>query len=402
MHTTEATKRTTQAESTAADTVRQEFTRLHGMPARIFRAPGRVNLIGEHTDYNDGFVMPAALEFYTYVAAGWRDDRKLGVYAFNFDQTCLFDLDTIGDGPSGQWSDYVRGVAAVLQARGHQLRGANLVIKGEVPIGAGLSSSAAIEVATALALLAMANLSLDRKSIAQICQQAEHEYAGTKCGIMDQFVACFGQANQALLLDCRSLEYQLLPVDASVRIVICNTNVKHDLASGEYNLRRADCEGGVQYLSRYLPGIRALRDVTAAQLDEFGGRLPEITYRRCRHVVTENARVLAAAEALKSGNLRLFGDLMLESHRSLQFDYEVSSPELDLMVNLAQSCPGVLGARMTGGGFGGCTVNLVRAEDTENFSDTIKRQYQAASGLQAEVYICMPGDGASEIGATQS
>jgi len=378
--------------------VRAEFGRLYGTPPRTFRAPGRVNLIGEHTDYNDGFVMPAALEFYTYVAAAPREDRHLQLYSLDFDQGRLIDLDSIGGPPSDHWSDYVRGVAAVLEGEGHELPGANLLIKGEVPIGAGLSSSAALEVATASALLGLSNLELERKEIARICQRAEHQFAGTKCGIMDQFIACFGQPGHALLLDCRSLDFELLPMENRARIVICNSNVKHELASGEYNKRRADCEAGVAYLQRGLPAIRALRDVNPAQIEEYGARMPRTIYRRCRHVVTENVRVQSAAAALWANNLRRFGDLMFESHRSLQFDYEVSCPELDLLVNLAQDSRGVFGARMTGGGFGGCTVNLVDEGETEAFIETIRREYNAATGLHASVYVCTPGAGASEVG----
>ena len=241
----------------------EEFRELYGEPIGVFRAPGRVNLIGEHTDYNDGFVMPAALGFYTYVAVGPRSDRKLSVHSIDFDESRNFDLGDLAGGPTGHWSDYVRGVAAVLQASGNAIRGANLVIKGEVPIGAGLSSSAALEVATALALLTNSGTTWSRVQVAKACQRAEHEYAGTKCGIMDQFISCYGRADHALLLDCRSLDYELLKIEDRVRIVVCNTKVKHDLATGEYNHRRADCEAGVRLPeATYLPEIRALRDVS--------------------------------------------------------------------------------------------------------------------------------------------
>ena len=377
--------------------LRQEMSVRFGSPMRIFRAPGRVNLIGEHTDYNEGFVMPAALEFYTYVAIGPRNDRQLHIYSLDFQERREFDLDRMAPGPSGDWSDYVRGVAAVLDTAGHRIPGANLVIKGEVPIGAGLSSSAAIEVSSALGFLANSEIELDGAEIARLCQQAEHEYAGMKCGIMDQFISCFGQANHALLLDCRGLEYQLLKIGEQVRIMICNTGVKHAHASGEYNRRRADCEAGVRYLQEHLPGIHALRDVTLEELDRYRGSLPEVTFRRCRHVITENDRVLAAAKALQSADLSEFGQLMVESHRSLSDDYEVSCPELDIMVRIAQNLRGVFGSRMTGGGFGGCTVNLVSADAVEEFDTTIAREYQAATGLQPDIYICTAADGAAEV-----
>lgn len=375
----------------------QTFKKLYGEPIGIFRAPGRVNLIGEHTDYNDGFVMPAALEFYTYVAAGPRIDRTLSVYSIDFDETRNFDLGHLAGGPTGHWSDYVRGVAAVLQASGNSIRGANLVIKGEVPIGAGLSSSAAIEVASALALMTNSELEWSRVQVAKACQRAEHEYAGTKCGIMDQFISCCGRANHALLLDCRSLDYDLLRIDDRVRIVVCNTMVKHELAGGEYNRRRADCEAGVSYLRRQLPEIQTLRDVSLPQLKEYGAGLSDVTYRRCRHVISENARVLEAAQALRDGKLARFGALMGESHVSLREDYEVSCKELNVMVDLARKCHGVYGARMTGGGFGGCTVNLVDVGAVEEFKATIAREYERAMGLHPEIYVCTAADGAGEI-----
>jgi galactokinase len=377
--------------------VADEFQQRHGTKASVFFAPGRVNLIGEHTDYNDGFVMPCALGFCTYVAISARRDRILNVFSIDFGENSAIDLDNPGKGLTGHWSDYVRGVAAVLRSRHVKLIGANLVIKGDVPIGAGLSSSAAIEVATALALLNISGTSLDRREIAAICQRAEHEYAGTKCGIMDQFIACFGEKDHALMLDCRSLDFELLPSPPQVRIVICNTMVKHQLASGEYNHRRADCHEGVRILQQTLPQIRALRDVDSSQLNLFASAMPERIFRRCRHVVTENARVLDSAEALRQNNLEHFGDLMYSSHTSLRDDYEVSCRELDLMVDAARQCAGVWGARMTGGGFGGCTVNLVQADAVTLFRSEVSRRYQAATGIQPEIYVCTPADGAGEV-----
>ncbi len=377
--------------------LREQAGKRFGAPMRMFRAPGRVNLIGEHTDYNDGFVMPAALEFYTYVAISPRTDRNIQMYSLDFQQDREFDLDAMAPGPLRDWSDYVRGVAAALDAAGHRVSGANLVIEGEVPMGAGLASSAAIEVASALAFLANSGIELDRTQMAQLCQRAEHTYAGTKCGIMDQFISCFGQAKHALLLDCRSLEHQPLNIDERVRIVVCDTKVKHNLAAGEYNRRRAHCEAGVHHLQEHLPGVHALRDVTLEDLQHYRGHLPEVTFRRCRHVISENDRVLAAAKALRSADLSKFGQLMVESHRSLREDYEVSCPELDLMVEIALKLRGVFGARMTGGGFGGCTVNLVSADAAEEFARIVKREYQAATGLQPDIYVCVAADGAAEV-----
>ncbi len=388
---------TTRGETFGAERARGIFTEFYGDKPRVFRAPGRVNLIGEHTDYNDGFVMPAAIEFYTFAAIGPRADRKLSVYSDNFSEAVEFGLDRIDRGPTGHWSDYVRGVAGVLLSKGTKLGGANLVLRGEVPIGAGLSSSAAIEVAVANALLANSGVEMDRAEVSRVCQKAEHEYAGTMCGIMDQFIACFGQRQHALMLDCRSLFYQLLPLDDNARLVICNTNVKHELAGGEYNLRRASCEEGVRILRQHLPAIRALRDVTPADLEKFASEIPETTYRRCRHVVSEDVRVEKAARALLRGDMKEFGVLMAESHRSLRDDYEVSCAELDAMVEIASAIDGVYGARMTGGGFGGCTVNLVRADAVEAFTSTIKREYQRVTNLAADVYVCSAAEAAGEV-----
>lgn len=377
--------------------VADRFRKLYGEPGGVFRAPGRVNLIGEHTDYSDGFVMPAALGFYTYVAAGPRTDRSLDIYSIDFDERRSFDLGSFAAGPTGHWSDYVRGIAGVLQDRGNAIQGANLVVKGGVPIGAGLSSSAAVGVATALALLANSGLTWSGVQVALACQRAEHEYAGTKCGVMDQFISLFGKANHALLLDCRSLGYELLRIQDHVRIVVCNTMVRHQLASGEYNRRRADCEEGVRFLRQFLPEIRALRDVNLSQLEQYGAGLSDVTFKRCRHVITENARVLNAAKSLKESNLVRFGALMGESHASLRDDYQVSCKELDLMVDLANQCRGVYGARMTGGGFGGCTVSLVQADAVDKFTVAVAREYESATGLQPQIYLCTAADGADEV-----
>src|SRR5271169_4828059 len=378
----------------AARLAGNEFRERYGEPGGIYRAPGRVNLIGEHTDYNDGFVMPAALAFYTYVAAGVRSDDRLSVYSIDFREGRDFELATLNLGPTGHWSDYVRGVAAVLRKRNISVKGASLVVKGEVPIGAGLSSSAAIEVATAYALRGVSGIELGRLEIASLCQRAEHDYAGTKCGIMDQFVSCFGEANHALLLDCRSLDFESLAIPESVRIVVCNTMVRHELAAGQYNLRRADCEAGVAFLRQQLPEIRALRDVSLAQLVEYASAMPDIIRRRCRHVISEKTRVLDAAGALKQNDLERFGKLMAESHASLRDDYEVSCEELDLMVELARKCRGVYGARMTGGGFGGCTVNLVDRDVVDEFEVSVTQGYQQATRLLPEIYVCTAADGA--------
>ncbi|MFN2407657.1 MAG: galactokinase [Pyrinomonadaceae bacterium] len=364
---------------------------------RNFRAPGRVNLIGEHTDYNDGFVMPAAIDLSVFVTLRPREDRVLEITSENFNETIEFDLDQKDPSARGHWSDYPIGVAVMLERAGHRLRGAHLQIRGEVPLGSGLSSSAAIEVATACALVNSSNVNIEPRELALLCQKAENEFVGAHVGIMDQFVALFGKAQKALMLDCRSLEFQLLPLPDTVNLVICNTMVKHELASSAYNERRAQCEAGVRHLAQSLPHIKALRDVTFEELEQFGKDLRDVVYRRCRHVITENARVLAAAEALENYHLRPFGQLMAESHHSLRDDYEVSCKELDVMVELACKVDGVYGARMTGGGFGGCTINIVEVEHVERFKHLVARDYERFTGLKPEIYICEASNGAEEI-----
>ncbi|HEX7774423.1 MAG TPA: galactokinase [Pyrinomonadaceae bacterium] len=359
---------------------------------RIFRAPGRVNLIGEHTDYNDGFVMPVALDFFTWATVTPLENRKLQVFSENFNEEIEVDLDDQNLARRGHWSDYPIGVAVVLERAGYRLRGAKLHIRGEVPVGSGLSSSAAIEVSTACALVANSGLNIEGRELARLCQRAENEFVGARVGIMDQFVSLFGKAHKALLLDCRSLEFRLLPLPDNVQLIICNTMVKHELASSAYNERRAQCEVGAKHLN-----VIALRDATLEQLEQHRGGLPEVVYRRCRHVITENARVLTAGDALEQGDLDRFGKLMAESHLSLRDDYEVSSDELDLMVELAQKIEGVYGARMTGGGFGGCTVNLVRTENVEEFHARVAEGYEQVTRIKPEIYITTAADGAEEI-----
>ena len=364
---------------------------------RTFRAPGRVNLIGEHTDYNDGFVMPAAIDFYTSAKITPREDRKLQIHSENFDEEVQVDLDDANIARRQHWSDYPVGVAVILEREGYRLRGARLEIRGEVPIGSGLSSSAAIEVVTACALTAISGVEIDKQELALLCRRAENEFVGARVGIMDQFVSLFGQAQRALLLDCRSLDYRLLPLPDNVRLIICNTMVKHALASGAYNERREQCEAGVKVLARHFQNVTALRDATLEQLDKVKAELPEVVYRRCRHVITENARVLAAGEALEKGDLNQFGRFMAESHLSLRDDYEVSSEELDLMVEFARRVEGVYGARMTGGGFGGSTVNLVAVERVEEFKDSVAQWYEEAMKIRPEIYVCNAANGAEEV-----
>ncbi len=368
--------------------------------ARMFRAPGRVNLIGEHTDYNDGFVLPIAIDRETVVAAAARPDRVIRVHSTRFDETMEFDLDSPGKPMRGHWSDYVEGMARVLCGEGLELRGADLVIASTVSLGGGLSSSAALEVSVGSALLALSGLELEKKRLALAGRKAEHTYVGTKCGIMDQFIATMGKKDHALLIDCRSLEGSLVPLRLSgAAIVVCDTRVKHSLASSEYNRRHAECEEGVGLLRQALPGIRALRDVSPEDLDRHSGMLPDPILRRCRHVISENRRTVEATAALRDGRMEDMGRLMDDSHRSLRDDYQVSCSELDIMVEIARGVPGVAGSRMTGGGFGGCTVSLVAASAVEEFAQRVAAEYEKATGIEPAIFAVKAADGACELEA---
>ena len=356
-----------------------------------------MNLIGEHTDYNDGFVLPAAIEFYCWAASAPRDDRRLVIYSENFRETVEASLDSLAATSKTHWANYPVGVAWALERAGKQLGGANLLIAGEVPLGAGLSSSAAIEVATGAALLHESGNSIDRTELAKLCQQAENEFVGARCGIMDQFVSCHGQASHALLLDCRSLAFELVELPPGIQLVICNTMVRHELGSSEYNSRRADCEEGVRKLRTVLPGIRALRDVTIGQLEAYRGLLHAKVFARCRHVITENSRVQDAVQAFRRSDIKALGSLMRDSHRSLRDDYEVSCPELDMMTEIAEAQAGIVGCRMTGGGFGGCTINLVEDAAVAAFQKNVAAQYHARTGMIPEIYISGASNGMQQV-----
>lgn len=378
------------------------FRARFGGIASAYRAPGRVNLIGEHTDYNDGFVVPAAIEFYCSAAVAPRPDRKLVIHSENFNESVEEEIGSLSPLGKKHWANYPLGVAWALRQAGKPLTGANIYLSGEVPLGAGLSSSAAVEVATGFALLSESRQPIDRKELALLCQKAENEFVGAHVGIMDQFVSCYGRASNALLLDCRSLEHKYVKLPADVQLVICNTMVKHELASGEYNARRAECEEGVRILRIVLPQIRALRDVTLAQLEEHREILPPKVIARCRHVITENTRVESAVAAFHRGDSKALGPLMQESHRSLRDDYEVSCKELDLMVEIAAAQPGLIGARMTGGGFGGCTINLVESAAVADFRRKVAAEYSSRTGLTPEIYVSPASEGAQKMDVAEN
>lgn len=373
----------------------QLFQKHYGStPADYFRAPGRVNLIGEHTDYNDGFVLPAAIDYQTVIAAAPRDDGIVSIVAADFgEQTSAFSVrDEIQPDNAAPWSNYVRGVAWALKKRGFSLNGANLVIAGNVPQGAGLSSSASLEVAVGTTLAAYSQLPLDGKTIALVGQQAENEFVGMRCGIMDQFISALGQQDHALLIDCRSLDYRPVPIPPGTAIVIANSNVKRGLVDSEYNTRRRECETAAAHF-----GVPALRDVTPDVLARHAAELDPTVAKRARHIVTENARTEAATAALTSGNLALMGQLMAESHRSMRDDFEITVPPIDALVEIVGAVVGREGGvRMTGGGFGGCIVALAPQALVDEVTWAIKTKYPAASGLEATIYVCHASAGAGK------
>ncbi len=370
-------------------------------PSRIARAPGRVNLIGEHTDYNDGFVLPMALDRATYVAARPRPDRVVRVFSTKFREEDQFDLDQVVRDERRQWVNYIRGVVKGLQARDLPLHGADLMIDSDLPSGSGLSSSAALEVAVGYTFQLLNNINLLGEELALVAQGAEHTFVGVKCGIMDQLVAALGEAGHALLIDCRDLSYRPIPIPDQARVVVCDSGVRHRLAGSEYNQRRAGCEEAVRLLKPALGKIQALRDVRSADLVAYGNLLPPDLLPLVRHVVSENERTLAAADALAAGDLTNMGRLMVASHISLRDDYRVSITELDVLVELALAASGCFGSRMTGGGFGGSTVSLVAADAVDAFVAAMIDGYAIRTGRKLQPLICTAGAGVSCVYADE-
>jgi galactokinase len=375
--------------------IEETFEKIFGSPPEVVvRAPGRVNLIGEHTDYNDGFVLPAAIDRHITFAGRRRDDRTVRAHSVDFQDAVEFSLDDIQRDAAHPWSNYLRGVSKYLEEGGHRLAGADVAFGGNVPRESGLSSSAALEVGAAAFWRKMMGLQLDPVYAVKLSRRAENQFVGVPCGIMDQFISALGRQDHALFLDCRDLTYRHVPLRGDVKIVVCNSGVKRALAQSEYEVRLKQCRQAVAQLGTSGLAVKSLRDVDIEDLEAGRETLTELLLRRARHVVTENARVLEAVKVLEEGDLERFGELMNASHVSLRDDYEVSSKELDALVELAWKQPGVLGARMTGAGFGGCTVNLVRRNSAETFAESVARGYKEALGLKAEVYICQASEGA--------
>ena len=376
-------------------TIEQIFQRIYGsLPEVVVRAPGRVNLIGEHTDYNDGFVLPAAIDRAIHYAGRRRADRRVRVYSEDFKASVEFDLDDIQKASEHTWSNFLRGVSKFLEADGHRLTGADIAFGGDVPREAGLSSSAAVEVGATAFWNKLMGLGLDPVYTVKLARRTENEFVGVPCGIMDQFISALGRRDHALFLDCRDLTYRHVPLRGDVKIVVCNSGVKRALAQSEYEVRLKQCRAAVAKIATTGRAVKSLRDVQPPDIDAMRGKMDSLLWRRAHHVVSENERMLEAVTVLESGNLERFGELMNQSHESLRDDYEVSSKELDQLVELARRQPGVLGARMTGAGFGGCTVNLVRADAAESFAQAVAKGYEKALGLKAEIYVCQASDGA--------
>ena len=381
----------------ATDLARQ-FQRIYGRAPRWFvAAPGRVNVIGEHTDYNDGFVLPMAIERYCVMAADLsRTSQNISVHDEQVGEKVVIDISKPVEKGNPKWSNYIRGVIAGFQQRGVKIPALDVVMLSTVPLGGGLSSSAALEVCTATLLETATGKKMDPIEKALLCQKAEHEFAGVPCGIMDQFISVMGKANHLLLLDCRSRETQLVPVnDASVELLIANTNVKHELGSGEYAVRRAQCEEAAKIL-----GVASLRDATAELLEQKKNQMSDVVFRRARHVIGENERTVNAAEGVRNSNWLTVGQLMYASHRSLRDDYEVSCKELDAVVEIAEGIGeqgGVYGCRMTGGGFGGCAVALVKSNAIDAISKRLAADYRQKTGIEAAIFVSRPAAGATVL-----
>jgi galactokinase len=363
----------------------------------VFAAPGRVNLIGEHTDYAEGFVMPAAIDFATLAGISPRSDGKIVVYSKNYGEEREFAAASLPVSASKHWSDYPLGVVSILAGEGHRIPGFSLSLWGDVPLGSGLSSSAAVEVATALAVLSIIGASYPGPVMARLCQRAENEFVGASCGIMDQFISANGKENHALLLDCRDLSFKLAPIPTHVALVIANTMVKHSVAGGDYTTRRAEVEAACAVIARHRPEVRFLRDATVEDLQKWGSEMTPNSLKRARHVVTENLRTQAAAEALAANDLVELGRLMAEAHRSYSQDFEGSCAEADAMEELARQLPGIIGARLTGGGFGGCTINLVEQSQAAAFAKALASSYAARTGIEPQIHICHASGGAHQV-----
>lgn len=377
------------------DKIKQTFEQKFSSSPILVKSPGRVNLIGEHTDYNDGFVLPAAIDRYAYFAIKPNGLNDYRFYSYDFGRSFCTQVNSL-EPSSEPWANYLLGVIDQFAANGNEIPGFDCVFGGDVPIGAGMSSSAAIECGLAYALNHVYELGYAKMELAKIAQQAEHKYAGVKCGIMDQFASLHGMANHVLRLDCQTLQYEPFQLDMShLSLILVNTGVKHSLASSEYNKRRAECTEGVEILKQYEPNITSLRDVDMDFIKHHKLEFNPIVWNRCTYVIEENERVLAACDALKEKDFSKFGSFMYQSHYGLRDKYEVSCHELDILVEISETIEGVVGARMMGGGFGGCTINLVENNSIEEFEKTIIAKYKTPDGEKPEIIECVIAEGST-------
>jgi galactokinase len=375
-----------------------QFGRQAGEWPRLYRAPGRINIIGEHTDYNGGLVFPSTIDLHTWVASQPRDDRSLNVYDIAANKLHSLDLGRLEQGVKGQPVEYLKGVAWALLADGQDLRGCNMAVNGNIPLGGGLSSSASLELALSYALLDCSGIRLERGKLALLCQRAESEFVGAQCGIMDQYAIAFGARGKAMMLDCSTLDFELAEIPSNVKFLVVHSGVSHRVSTGSYNSRRDECKEALKRLRVAIPGLENLCQLTSEQLEDGRNLLGDVLHRRCRHVVTENQRVREAFEALKGSDLERLGSLINLSHASLRDDYEVSCQELDQLVGVATNCDGVLGSRMMGAGFGGCTISLVESGAAEKAAEQIRNDYARLTGQEPWMHLAAPADAVKRIG----
>ncbi|HSI78699.1 MAG TPA: galactokinase [Lunatimonas sp.] len=381
---------------TIPNQIQEQFNQKFGIEPLVVRSPGRINLIGEHTDYNEGFVLPAAIDKAIYLGFAKNGLDRCRVYSIDYQEDASFSLNDIQ--PGGGWITFIKGITATLIQDGHSVRGFDCIFGGDIPIGAGLSSSAALENGVGFGLNALFALGIDRLDLVKLSQKAEHEFAGVKCGIMDMFASMMGKQDRAIRLDCRSLDYDYFPLYlGDCQFLLCDTQVSHSLADSAYNTRREECQSGVNILRQHYPAIESLRDVGLGQLEEIKDLLPGKVYQRCAYVIQENQRLTSSCEALENGDLETFGKLLYGSHEGLSHSYEVSCAELDYLVEQTRSMDYVLGARMMGGGFGGCTLNLIKKQEKETFIAEISASYLREFGRSPKFYEVQIEDGTSVL-----
>ena len=378
--------------------VRSSFEQRFGVEPIVIKAPGRINLIGEHTDYNNGFVLPAAVDQAIYLAIGKSGSSESTLVSLDMDQTFEFSINDFQPTKEKLWANYLMGVVAEIQKSGREVTGFNIVFSGDVPQGSGMSSSAALECGTCFALNELFDLSIPKVEMVKMSQKAEHNYAGVMCGIMDQFASMMGSADHALLLDCESLEYRHFPIELTDHIIVlCNSNVSHNLADSEYNIRRKQCEEGVSLLQKYFPEVKSLRDVSLEELNAHQSELSDVVYKRCKYVIEENERVMSMTKAMEAGEIDALGEILTIAQEGMRSGYEISCPEIDFMADFANNREDVVGARMMGGGFGGCTINLVNKGSEDQFISELNAAYKEQFNKEITPIKVVISDGVKRI-----